>query len=53
MFRGVDLSPGSSVVMSGDRAQELEGRSRGGGMGIMLRIRFEAKSARVKIVVRR
>ena len=43
MFKGVDLQPGRSLVLSGDRAQVFEGGSRGGGLGIIIRIKFSAK----------
>ena len=43
MFKGVNLRPGDSSVLSGDRAQIFEGGSRGGGMGIIIRIKFRAK----------
>lgn len=43
MFNGVDLRPGSTSVLSGDRAQVFEGGNRGGGMGIIIRIKFKAK----------
>ena len=43
MFKGVDLYPGNSLVLSGDRAQVFEGGSRGGGIGIIIRIKLRAK----------
>ncbi len=43
MFKGVDLRPGSSIVLSGDRAQVFQGGTKGGGMGIIVRIKFRAK----------
>lgn len=43
MFKGVDLCPGASSVLSGDRAQVFEGGSKGGGMGIIMRIKFRAR----------
>lgn len=42
MFRGVDLIPGESVIISGDKAQEFDGGNKGGGLGIVLRVRFKS-----------
>lgn len=43
MFKGVDLRPGSSSIVSGDRVQVFEGGNKGGGMGIIVRIKYKVK----------
>ena len=42
MFHGVDLTPGGSVVISGDKLQEFDGGNKGGGLGIVLRINYKS-----------
>ena len=43
IFRGLNLHPGSSSVVSGDLAQVFEGGDRGGGLGIVVRIKFRSR----------
>lgn len=41
IFRGVDLAPGDSIVISGDEPQVFDGGKKGGGLGIVLRIKYK------------
>lgn len=47
MFNGVDLQPGGSAIVSGDKAQNFNGGNKGGGLGIVLRINFKSPSEEV------
>ena len=42
IFRGVELVPGESIIISGDKAQEFDGGNKGGGLGIVPRVRFKS-----------
>ena len=42
IFKGLDLLSGRSSIVSGDRAQDFQGESRGGGLGIIVRIRYKS-----------
>lgn len=42
MFHGVDLPPGESIVVSGDKPQYFDGGKQGGGLGIVFFIKFKS-----------
>ena len=42
MFNGIDLPPGGSVIVSGDKSQYFDGGGRGGGVGVALRIKHKS-----------
>ena len=44
MFRGRNLAAGASTVVSGDGLQGFDGGCRGGGFGVVLRVKFEMSS---------
>lgn len=43
MFTKVNLGSGGDLVLSGDETQVFLGGKRGGGIGVILRIKFKAK----------
>ncbi len=42
MFDGIDLPPGESATVSGDKPQIFVGDKKGGGIGIVLRIGYQS-----------
>lgn len=42
MFNGIDLLPGECATVSGDKPQIFVGDKKGGGVGIVLRIKFQS-----------
>ena len=42
MFHGVDLPPGESIIVSDDKPQYFDGGKQGGGLGIVLLIKFKS-----------
>ena len=43
MFTKVDLGSGEDLVLSGDETQVFNGGEKGGGLGILLRIKFKSE----------
>ena len=44
MFNEVDLQPGACAIVSGDEAQNFNRGNKGGGLGIVLQIKFKSLS---------